>query len=311
MAGAPAAPSTAPQATQRAPDTLSALFRGAIQGGQVERAFDLLRAVANLRPKFASPADLEQVATGVRLAGGPKRPRLICLSTPMVTGGVHQHARLVSHLTGRYAVAIPTPGFAAGDALPVTPEAGVMALAQSVIAAADGEPFVLLGYSSGGTLAYATASHLETDLGVRPAGVVLLDTFKVHEGGGAAIPMQQLAFGLFDKEEMFGGFDSARLSAMGCWFDLLPNLALGHVEAPVLFVQCVESFFGDGDGGGDGGSDGGGDSSGPDWRAKPWNPSHTLRTVAANHFNMIEDRAGSTARVIEEWLDSTPATGAG
>lgn len=253
-------------------------------------AFDLLRAVSNLRPKFSTPADLGGPIPAVQLADGPARPRLICLSTPMVTGGVHQHARLVRHLTPRHVSAIPTPGFTAGDSLPATPEAGVLALAEAVIAAAGGEPFVLLGYSSGGTLAHATAACLEERYGTAPSGLVLLDTFKLHEGAGQAIPMQRLAAGLFDVEEMFGGFDSARLSGMGCWFDMLPDLDIGTVSAPVLFAQCTESFLGPEP------EDG--------WQATSWDAAHTVRQVQANHFTMIDERAHVTARVVDEWLQS-------
>ncbi|WP_405084931.1 type I polyketide synthase [Microbispora sp. NBC_01389] len=290
-AGAPAPGAAAtPAAGERAPDTLSALFRAAITDNQVAGAFDLLRAVSNLRPKFSTPADLGGPIPAVQLADGPARPRLICLSTPMVTGGVHQHARLVRHLTPRHVSAIPTPGFTAGDSLPATPEAGVLALAEAVIAAAGGEPFVLLGYSSGGTLAHATAACLEERYGTAPSGLVLLDTFKLHEGAGQAIPMQRLAAGLFDVEEMFGGFDSARLSGMGCWFDMLPDLDIGTVSAPVLFAQCTESFLGPEP------EDG--------WQATSWDAAHTVRQVQANHFTMIDERAHVTARVVDEWLQS-------
>ncbi|TYB44472.1 type I polyketide synthase [Microbispora tritici] len=290
-AGAPAAGAAAtPTAGERAPDTLSALFRAAINDNQVAGAFDLLRAVSNLRPKFTTPADLGGPIPAVQLADGPARPRLICLSTPMVTGGVHQHARLVRHLTPRHVSAIPTPGFAAGDSLPATPEAGVLALAEAVIAAAEGEPFVLLGYSSGGTLAHAAAACLEERYGISPSGLVLLDTFKLHEGAGQAIPMQQLAAGLFEVEEMFGGFDSARLSGMGCWFDMLPDLDIGTVSAPVLFAQCTESFLGT--------------EPADGWQATSWDAAHTVRQVQANHFTMIDERAHVTARVVDEWLQS-------
>ncbi|MFC4535734.1 KR domain-containing protein, partial [Sphaerisporangium dianthi] len=271
-------------------DMLSEMFRDAVHSGKAEQGFDLLRAVANLRPRYESATDLERVPTAVRLADGPGRPRLICLSTPMATGGVHQHARLVAGFRGvRHVSAVPLSGFAAGEGLPASAEAAVDVVARSVLEAAEGEPFVLLGYSSGGTLAYSTAGHLEAKLGVRPAGVVMLDTFDVHGRGGAGIPLNELALGLFEKESALGGFDSARLSAMGRWVDVVPELLLGEVDAPVLFVQCAKSFYDSPDGG-------------DTWRATPLRPSHTLRAVEANHFTMVEEDAAETARVVEEWL---------
>ncbi|WUQ23240.1 SDR family NAD(P)-dependent oxidoreductase [Streptomyces sp. NBC_00236] len=280
----------------RPPETLRDLFHAAVVSGRADKGFALLQAAADVRPGFGSVDEIDRLPAAVRLADAAEGPHLICLSTPMATGGVHQHARLVSHFGGRHKIsALPVPGFLAGESLPTSSDAAVQALARSVLDTADGKPFVLLGYSSGGTLAYATAGHLERECGVRPAGVILLDTFKVHDGGSDGVPLDGLALGMFDKEAVFGRFDSSRLSAMGRWVELVPQLPLTPVEAPVLFVQCTQSFVPDGD-----------DAS-PDLlngRAEPWEDAHTLRTVRANHFTLVEDRAEQTAQVIDEWLAS-------
>ncbi|TDQ04389.1 acyl transferase domain-containing protein [Labedaea rhizosphaerae] len=284
-------PRSAP-AEDKSAETLRALFHGAITSGKVSQGFELLRAVAAIRPAFESADDLEALPRGVNLADGPASPRLICLATPMATGGVHQHARLVSHLQGtRKIVGLPVPGFLNGELLPASPEAALKVLAASVLEAAEGEPFVLLGYSSGGTLAYSTAGYLEQSLGVRAAGVVLLDTFQVHDGGGEGVPMDDLAMGLFEKEAAFGTFDTARLSGMGRWVELVPALPSPKVAAPVLFVQCTQSFAG-----------GSIVDLPPAARAAAWEPEHTTREVRANHFTIVEDDAEKTAQLIDEWL---------
>ncbi|MEZ7004455.1 thioesterase domain-containing protein, partial [Streptomyces sp. AD55] len=288
-----AAPASSPG---RSPETLRDLFHSAVVSGRADKGFALLQAAADVRPGFDSPDEIDRLPGAVRLADAPDGPHLIFLSTPMATGGVHQHARLVSHFGGKHKIsALPVPGFVAGESLPTSPDAAVQALARSVLEAADGEPFVLLGYSSGGTLAYATAGYLERACGVRPAGVVLLDTFKVHDGGSDGVPLDGLALGMFDKEAVFGRFDSSRLSAMGRWVELVPRLPLTPVDAPVLFVQCTQSFVP------------AGDDPSPELvsgRAEPWEAGHTLRTVRANHFTLVEDRAEDTAQVIDEWLAS-------
>ncbi|MFF7364309.1 KR domain-containing protein [Streptomyces sp. NPDC008125] len=280
----------------RQPETLRDMFHAAVVSGRADKGFALLQAAADVRPGFGSVDEIDRLPAAVRLADAPEGPHLICLSTPMATGGVHQHARLVSHFGGRHRIsALPVPGFLAGESLPTSSDAAVQALARSVLDTADGKPFLLLGYSSGGTLAYATAGHLERECGVRPAGVILLDTFKVHDGGSEGVPLDGLALGMFDKEAVFGRFDSSRLSAMGRWVELVPQLPLHPVEAPVLFVQCTQSFVPDGD-----------DMS-PDLlsgRAEPWEAAHTLRTVRANHFTIVEDCADQTAHVIDAWLAS-------
>ncbi|WP_353051485.1 type I polyketide synthase [Streptomyces sp. RTGN2] len=285
------------------PETLRDMFHAAVVSGRADKGFALLQAAADVRPGFGSLDEIDRLPAAVRLADAAEGPHLICLSTPMATGGVHQHARLVSHFGGRHRIsALPVPGFLAGESLPTSSDAAVQALARSVLDTAGGKPFVLLGYSSGGTLAYATAGHLERECGVRPAGVILLDTFKVHDGGSEGVPLDGLALGMFDKEAVFGRFDSSRLSAMGRWVELVPQLPLNPVEAPVLFVQCTQSFVPDGD-----------DLS-PDLvsgRAAPWEAAHTLRTVRANHFTLVEDRADQTAQVIDAWLasqESAPAS---
>jgi thioesterase domain-containing protein len=162
-------------------------------------------------------------------------PRLICLSTPMVTGGLHQHSRVVGNLsTPRHVVGIPTPGFVAGEGLPASVDAAVEVLAAAVLKAAEGEPFVLFGYSSGGSLAYSVAGHLERTGAARPAGVVMLDSFK---------------------------------------------------------IRCTESFL-----------DLPEDQQ--DWLAEPLEPTHAVRSVAANHFTVIEERSADTAKLVDGWLDS-------
>ncbi|WP_447008491.1 alpha/beta fold hydrolase [Saccharothrix isguenensis] len=271
---------------------VSTMFRDAVLAGHASRGFALLRAVADLRPSFATADELDRHPEPVRLADGPGSPRLICLSTPMATGGVHQHARLAAPLRGvRPVITLPTPGFTAGDALPDSADAVVRVLADAVLRAAEGEPFVLLGYSSGGLMANATAVHLErADSG--PAGVVLIDSYRVDGGGVSSRVFDEMSLGLVARDSEFGLFDSAGLSAMTRYFDLLPHFSLAPVAAPVLFVGADRSFVPD-------------DTSGAeDWRALPWNRRHDLRTVPATHFTIVEEDAEPTARAIEEWLGS-------
>ncbi|MGN9892448.1 type I polyketide synthase [Micromonospora sp. L31] len=280
------------------PDTLAGLFRAAVLGNEVLKGFNLLRAVADLRPRFTSAADFGAVPPGVTMADGPGSPVLIGISTPMATGGPHQHARLAAAFRGRRPmVSLTNPGFVAGERLPDSVDAVVDVLAESVVRAAAGRPFVLIGYSSGGTLAYATAGHLERSLGVRPAGVVLMDTYRVDtDDRDQSRLMEQLTVGLVQADARFGMLNSAALSGMNRYFDLVPRFRLDPVEAPVLFVGAAEPFRPDA---ADDGS----------WQARPWEPTHEYRTVAATHFTMIEDRAAAAAEVVEEWLGTLAPRG--
>nr|WP_148106801.1 type I polyketide synthase [Amycolatopsis sp. WAC 01416] len=267
-------------------DLVSALFRQAILEGRSTAGFALLRAVADLRPQFTSDADLG--LRPVHLADGPAHPKLICLSTPMATGGVHQHARLAAPLRGvRPVITLPTPGFTEGDALPESAEAVVEVLADAILRAADGEPYVLLAYSSGGLMANAITARLERE-GAGPDGLVLIDSYRVDGGGVSSGVFDEMSRALVARDSEFGLFDTASLSAMTRYFDLLPHFTLDPVAAPVLFVGAGRSFV-PGD-------------AGDDWRALPWDPAHELRTVPATHFTIVEEDAEATARVIEDWI---------
>ncbi|MEU3571720.1 type I polyketide synthase [Kitasatospora sp. NPDC036755] len=276
-------------------ETLSGVFRQAVVSGGLGLGYGILSAVANSLPQFESVAELERVPSAVRLADGPVRPVLMCLSTTMATGGTYQQARLVGRFRDpRRVFAVPLPGFARGESLPATPEAAVEALAECVLRAADGAPFVLEGYSAGGVLAYAVAQYLERR-GVSPAGVVLLDAFRIVDMG-KALPIEEAVLAMLDAEKQFGRFDTARLAGMGRYTELLPSVTTeGGVAAPVLFAQCARPFYRLPDG------------SLPEaeaWQAQPWDSTQTVRRVEADHFSLLGEDAEATAAVVEDWLRS-------
>ncbi|GHB78527.1 polyketide synthase [Streptomyces viridiviolaceus] len=296
-------PSTAGAAAAPAPgqvrdEGLHELMRDAILARAMPKGLALLRAAADLRPVFTSPADLGRLPEPVVLADGPARPRVICLSTPMVTGGVHQHARLAAHFRGvRHVTALPTPGFVRGESLPKSVDAVAAVLAESVLAASDGEPFVLLGFSSGGLLAHATARRLEEARGRRPEAVVLLDTYDPDESAKRAL-FDRIAFALPEKEDTLGRFDNTTMSAMGRYVDLFPEFALSErIETPVLFVRPEASFLDELS------TEPGDDALSHDWQAG-LDYAHTTLVVPGSHFTIVEADVESTARAVEGWLAS-------
>ncbi len=96
---APAAASR-PQNTD---ETLEGLFYAAVKAGKMVEGMRMLKAVANTRPTFETPADLEELSLPVVLADGPANPRLVFVSAPGATGGVHQYARKAAHFRGKAA----------------------------------------------------------------------------------------------------------------------------------------------------------------------------------------------------------------
>ncbi|HTI19341.1 MAG TPA: thioesterase domain-containing protein, partial [Kutzneria sp.] len=274
-----------------ADETLSDFFRDSVLSGNLQKGLTLLRAVADIRPKFTGVADVDRLPKPVTFAEGTTMPRLICVSTPMALGGTHQHARVAANIgNGRPVSALPVPGFGRGESLPATAEAAVSVLGEAVNQLAAGEPFLLLGYSSGGVLAHATAKHLEGQ-GIRPDGVVLVDTYHVSAGEERDV-FEQLAVVLLEKESVFGKFDSARLSGMNAYIDLLPSFDLGPIEASTLFLRADKSFMNP-------------DDPTDSWRAVAWDPSHTVVTVpGATHFTIVEEHAAATAQAVNDWLSS-------
>ncbi|MFJ6199894.1 SDR family NAD(P)-dependent oxidoreductase [Micromonospora sp. NPDC092111] len=271
---------------EAAADTMSALFRTAVQGGRVQQGLSLLHAVADIRPSFDGPVDLPAIPAPRRLARGDQGPAIVCFPSPMALGGDQQYARFTAEFGGTRDVwTLPVPGFGRDESLPASSDAAVRVFAEMVRPIAEQGPYVIVGYSSGGLFAHATAGELERQ-GLGPAGVVLLDTY-LTTGSTTATFFTHMLESLLAKEATFGEFSSARLSAMGRYIRLLESCPIEAIDTPVLFVRPQESIVA------------GGDDDG--WRAT-WETPHTLREVPGDHFTMMEGQAGTTAGVVRDWI---------
>ncbi|MFF6788759.1 type I polyketide synthase [Streptomyces filamentosus] len=294
----------APDRDGETPETFRGLFRQAILTGNLPGGIRLLKAAGHVRPWFHSLAELEESAgegpggafpEPVRLSRGPKGPRLVCLPSPMAMGGAQQYARFAARFRDvRDVVALPVLGFHPADPLPATVPAAVEAFAAHIARAAGGEPFVIVGYSSGGQFAHAAAEHLER-AGTPASGVVLLDSYLPNTGdddNASTGFWGQMMAGMFDREDDFGGFNVTRLGAMGRYVELIGGLRPETMETPVLFVRPAESFVA------------APDPAEGDWRAH-WPTPHRLTEVPGTHFTIIENNAVEAAAAVEEWLAET------
>lgn len=153
---------------------------------------------------------------------------------------------------------------------------------------AGDEPFALLGSSSGGILAYAVAAWLERE-GTPAAAVVLLDTYVPGDDSLDQFS-DQLLGGMFEREEGFAKMDSARLSAMSWYFNLLGDWAATPLKTPVLLARSSEPM---------------GEVTGERGWQTDWSDASTIFDVPGNHFTMMEDHAASTASAVDEWLRET------
>ncbi|MFB7614233.1 type I polyketide synthase [Kitasatospora sp. NPDC056181] len=287
------------------PESFRGLFRQAVLNENLPGGIRLLKAAGHIRPWFHSLADLEKAAAEggqgpalpepVRLARGTQGPALVCLPSPMAMGGAQQYARFAAGFRDvRDVVALPVIGFHADDRLPATAAAAVEAFAAQILQAADGQPFVIVGYSSGGQFAHAAAEHLEA-AGTPAAGVVLLDSYLPNTGDDDNQShgfWGQMMVGMFDREDDFGGFNVTRLGAMGRYVELIGGLRPAEMKTPVLFVRPTESFVAVPKAGEE------------EWRAV-WPTTHTLTEIPGTHFTIIEAYAADAAAVVEDWVSVT------
>ncbi|MFE1560745.1 type I polyketide synthase, partial [Streptomyces sp. NPDC058734] len=287
----PQAPEPAGPPAQAQP--LAALYRQACADGKVKEATDLLVAASLLRPSFTTegtdgaPAPVT-LSGGTGGTGGTGGPALICLPSVTALSSPHQFARFAAPFREHRDVhVLPLPGYGEGEPLPATADALVAHLAAEVLRLADGAPFALAGYSSGGWLAQEVTAHLERG-GAAPAALVLLDTFLP---GDAAQPAfrSRMTDAMFEREDAFGWMTDLRLTAMGGYFRLFPAWRPTATAVPTLLVRAGRSLV-----------DGGGHQA-------SWPLPHTAVDVPGDHFTMMEDDARAAAAAVDHWLTEAAA----
>ncbi|WP_192342347.1 type I polyketide synthase [Streptomyces sp. VITNK9] len=287
-----AAPQTGAAGGPAENDSMERLFLDGLAQGKLREAQRMLATVAALRPSFEVTAELEDLPWPVTLAEGPAPSRLVCVSAPTANGGVHQYATLSGHFRGKRDVtALPLIGFNTGEALPAHPEAAARIIAESALQAADGKPFVLLGHSSGGSLAYAAAGVLESTWGIRPTAVVLLDTLSIRHDSDEGVDyngMMKFNFTAVDDSPV--RLTNSRLSAMGRWMVLLNGLDVHPTTAPVLEIKCTRALIE------------GVPAPDPERLHEPVVPDATVRPLDADHLSLIREDSGPAAGLVEEWL---------
>jgi polyketide synthase 7 len=271
-------------------DALDGLFRHALRLGQRKAGQRLLREAAQLRSMFTSPDQLPTPPQPLHLADGPQRPVLICFSSIVAVAGAHQFARFAAQFRGvRPCSVFDVPGFGPGEPLAAGIGTLIGAFAD-VVAERVTEPFVLLGSSSGGYLAHATTTRLES-MGVPPAGVALLDTYLINDPSIMNDRVQEyLMGGMFDREDQYVRMDSDRLTAMAWYSGMFEDWEPGPTTAPLLLVRASEPM--------DGMTD---DPNSEDWRAS-WASAQTVVDVPGNHFTMAEHHLEHCTAAVEKWL---------
>nr|WP_103344208.1 type I polyketide synthase [Amycolatopsis sp. CA-126428] len=284
-----------PAGAAAAPDddgeTLSDLFRLGIEQGKERETWEILRAVSKLRSTFSAVAEATRIPKAVTLSRGPSPAKLIAFSSYAGLGGVHQYARMAAAFRGTHELhAFPNPGFAKGESLPISIEAAAAVLGEATLPHVEDGDFVLFGHSAGGLMAHATACYLER-LGVRPAAIVMMDSFRPDDSAALGVSGPEMMAGLLSREDIAGRMDSTRLTSMDWYFRISGEWTPGEPAAPILFLRAADPM-GETEPDPDGG--------------KPWQPTwkeaHTVLEVPGDHFTMVESLAAGTAEVMRTWL---------
>nr|WP_245240399.1 type I polyketide synthase [Streptomyces spiramenti] len=279
-------------------DPVGTLFRQACELGRVDDGIALLKHAAALRPDFRTADELQAAAARpelLRLCRDDDAPQLVCFGSVVALGGAHQYARFAARFRDRYGVsALAAPGFLPGEPVPAGMSALLDFQARTLRAELGDRPLVLVGSSSGGTLAHGVAARLE-ELGAGPAAVVLLDTY-LSDNEGMTQFNDVLIGGMFAREERAAPMDGTRLTAMGRYFRLLDSWTPPPVTAPTLLVRAGEPL-------------GAPDPAAGDWRAT-WPTAQSVVDVPGDHFSLMEEHVGTTAGAVTDWLDTvlTPST---
>ncbi|MFH8370506.1 type I polyketide synthase [Streptomyces sp. NPDC018031] len=299
-AGAGAAPATGDTAAATpAPEgTLTALAFRAAELGRYPEVRELLMTASQFRPSFDHTFDAAgsppAAPAPVRLSHGPQGPRILCFPSFAGRSAARQYARLAAAVHGRQDLwALPAPGFAAGEPLPADVDALARLHAEEVVRRAGGEPFVILGHSSGGWIAHAVAARLEHQ-GTPAAAVVLLDSYspdsvtlpRIH----SAIARRLLGAGADSPGAAEERWDDLCLTAMGGYDRLFERWRPKDIATPTLLLRATDPLPG---------------YPADDWRAS-WQLAHTAVDVPGDHFTVIREHGPTTMQAITDWLATSP-----
>jgi thioesterase domain-containing protein len=277
---------------------LTLMVKQAHDLGEFDLGWNLINTATQIRrARKAEAFEVEERSRGaLRLARGAMTPKIICFPALVAPTSPTQYARFAAALRDlRDVTALRHPGFARGEALPADLASAVQHQAEAVKRAAGGEPFVLVGFSSGGMLAHAVTSQLERQ-GLAPSGLVLLDTFLPDRARLLAPVFQEWLFRFHPSIPR----SDAELTAMFWYLGLFANWTPSEIAAPILFVRPTEPLP-------ERVSGSVGSWKDVDWRAS-WNQPHTPSEVPGHHFSMLDEQAGAVANRVHEWLRSLGKT---
>ncbi|MBC7977058.1 MAG: alpha/beta fold hydrolase, partial [Myxococcales bacterium] len=239
--------------------------------------------------RVAAPtASPRSIAPPLRLAGGDHATAVMCLPALVPPARPTVFTPFANTLSASCDVwAVPHPGYANHEALPVDRKTLLHLHADTVLRHAAGRDLILVGYSSGGWVAHELARHLE-HLGTSPKALVLLDTYLSDDLTGT---VQSAFFRAWSHMLPALRDADSELTALPWYLELFATWAPQPISTPTLLVQSSVAMPGI-------------DSAA--WQAR-WTGPHDLAPVAGDHFTMMTTHGAATASAVHDWLAHLPS----
>ncbi|MFI5783673.1 type I polyketide synthase [Nocardia sp. NPDC051570] len=268
-------------------DPLASVYIGLCRNEEYAAASAVLTAAAMARRRFGAAEFADHAIAPVRLATGPADP-IVCFMPTSAMSTPYEYSRFGRCFAGeREVIIIPAPGFRDDEQLPDTADALLDVYARTVLDTVGGRPFALLGRSMGGCISHAVTARLE-ELGARPHGLVLIDTFPVDTPGVPGMDwwLPAMVQGMLDRLDRFDfPLDGTRLTAVGAYSAMFESWQPGPVATPTLLVRAAEPL----------------PQAGERWQAF-WPLPHDVVDVPGDHFTVLEQHSNSTADAVRAWL---------
>ncbi|KTS76477.1 polyketide synthase [Pseudomonas oryzihabitans] len=231
-------PARSPASTTAAVGVIFEQLREALRQGHLAQRLEQLAHAAARGPTFTPDAAQGQAPAPSWSRQEPDRPLLIGLNSFLPARANLTYQRLSRELEGRYGLAtLPLPGYGNGP-LPASAEAAAEALAHAVEACAAGRAFTLLGFSTGGLVAYAVAERLQ-QRGLHPAALCLIDTYPPAAMHSAVL--EEVLREWLESRSDFWSTEDDGLSAMAYYLELFGRWNPLPLETPVLLLQAEQA----------------------------------------------------------------------
>lgn len=255
---------------------LASLYRRICEKGEVVLGMRMVIAASVVAPSFSVADHGDHRIEPTTLAHGERGPALICLPSFSPVDG--EYTRLAALFDGERDVhVLPHPGYA-GGAVPADREALVRLHANAVVELMGGQPFVLVGRSSGGSVAQAVATELER-ADAAAGGVVLIDTFHVtKEDKDTEWLLGLPAHSALALGEDFDTLPDSAVVAMGAYTRIFWGWQPEKATTPTLLLRAVDA------------------AADEDWPA-----SHDFVRVPGDHFSVLEEHVATTVAAIRAW----------